>query len=249
MSKTIKINYHQYDIWEDILTSSLALDFVGFEPETLFQNADKKSVYYQCPAWAHKAKRTYIVRCPVDITLKVTPPDDESGEGSIESENLNQIRFDRWISPTFDVENWCRKEKVTLQFNMPKFLFWTEERNVWMEQSPYPLTAVKNNILCLNGWFNLSSWTRSLSFAMDVVDYTKPIVIKRGDPLYQVSFYSKNLDDSYKLVKKEPSEKLLRDIKKRTKAKSYIGRIGHDQEMFKNQKGKCPVEFLWKRDD
>ena len=50
MSKTIKINYHQYDIWEDILTSSLALDFVGFEPETLFQNADKKSVYYQCPA-------------------------------------------------------------------------------------------------------------------------------------------------------------------------------------------------------
>ena len=80
--------------------------------------------------------------------------------------------------------------------------------------APYPLTAVKNNILCLNGWFNSSSWTRSLSFAMDVVDYTKPIVIKRGDPLYQVSFYSKNLDDSYKLVKKEPSEK-LRGILKR----------------------------------
>ena len=38
----------------------------------------------------YKAKRTYIVRCPVDITLKVTPPDDESGEGSIESENSNR---------------------------------------------------------------------------------------------------------------------------------------------------------------
>ena len=61
MSKTIKINYHQYDIWEDILTSSLALDFVGFEPETLFQNADKKSVYYQCPARAIKRKELILL--------------------------------------------------------------------------------------------------------------------------------------------------------------------------------------------
>ena len=136
MSKTIKINYHQYDIWEDILTSSLALDFVGFEPETLFQNAIKSLFYYQCPAWKYKAKRTYIVRCPVDATLKVTPPDDESGEGSIESEKSKSIRFDRWISPTFDVENWCRERKsyTTIQY-AKNFLFWTDERNVWMEQS------------------------------------------------------------------------------------------------------------------
>ena len=40
-----------------------------------------------------KAKRTYIVRCPVDITLKVTPPDDESGEGSIESEKSKSDQF------------------------------------------------------------------------------------------------------------------------------------------------------------
>ena len=249
MSKTIKIKYHMYDIFEDILESSLSLDFVAFNLETVFKNADRKAVYYSCPAWAHKAKRTYVVRSPVDISLRIIFAEDGSNEARIETPNLDQVKFDRWITPTFDVDGWCRKEKVTLQFNIPKCLFWTNEKNICIEQSPYPLTAVRNNKVSLHGWYNLSSWTRGVSFAMDVVDYRKPIVIKRGDPLYQISFFSENLDDEYKLVKEEPSVDLLRQVRKRVRAKNYIGRSVHEEQMFKKQTSKCPFDFLWKKEE
>ena len=84
---------------------------------------------------------------------------------------------------------------------------------------------------------------------MDVVDYRKPIVIKRGDPLYQISFFSENLDDEYKLVKEEPSVDLLRQVRKRVRAKNYIGRSVHEEQMFKKQTSKCPFDFLWKKEE
>ena len=242
---TIDIKYHQYDIIEGIKQTPLSLDCVGFEPEPVFKNFDKDAIYYPCPAWQHKAKRTFIVRSPVDITLKVTPPTDGSREASIESENLNQLRFDRWVTPTFDSEGWCRKERVTLQLNIPKILFWTKSKNVWVEQKPYSLTAVNNNLIAVSGWFNVSSWTRPLSFAFDVVDTSKPIIIRRGDPMYEVCFHSSNQNDFFKLTKEEPSDPLINLIMKNTFAKSYVSR-SMEKEMFKNQ-SKCPFEFLWKK--
>lgn len=242
---SININYHQYDIIEDIKQSSLSLDCVGFEPESLFKNSSSESVYYSCPAWQHKSKRTFIVRSPVDISLKVNLPKEGSNEALIESENLNQIKFDRWVTPTFDVDGWCKKDKVTLQLNIPKILFWTKSKNVWIEQKPHAITAVNNNLIAVQGWFNLSSWTRPVSFAFDVVDVSKPIVIKRGDPVYEVSFHTPNKNDYFKLIKKDPPDSIVNLIRKNTLAKSYAGRC-MEGELFKDKStSKCPFHFLW----
>ena len=79
--------------------------------------------------------------------------------------------------------------------------------------------------------------------------HNQKCIILHDQPLYQISFFSENLDDEYKLVKEEPSVDLLRQVRKRVRAKNYIGRSVHEEQMFKKQTSKCPFDFLWKKEE
>jgi len=242
----IKIYYHQAENtqqtdYEYFSTSPISLDGVGFEPITTFETAYNKSIYYTCPAWSHKAKRTFIIRSPVDLNISIDVENQ-----SIWVKGISQEQFDDWFFPTFANDGWCLKEKVTLQISIPMFMFWTKHKNIWVEQRSHSLTSVNNNFSVINGWFNLSSWIRPISFAFDVVDPSKPIVIKRGDPIYEVSFYSNNLDNKIKLIKKDLPYKTYIQMRKNVKLKDFISRISH-KFIFKKQESKCPFAFLWNK--
>ncbi len=233
----IKINYHQY-VGDDY-QSPFDVDGIGFEPELVVNNTPRSAVYYDCPAWKHKASRTFLIRSPVDIDFVV-----DTETNNISSPNLNQRQFDIFLGPTFNV-NWCTPEKTTVQLTVPRFLFWTNEKNVWIEEKPHCKSAIKNNIIGVGAWFNLSSWTRPLSCAFDIVDTNKPVSIKRGDPLLEVSFYSKNLDAGVLLKKSSPPEKVLQRSYRNTMLKNYAEGLSK-YFMFKDQKSKCPFHNLWK---
>jgi len=233
----IKINYHQ--LIGPNINSPFSLGGVGFEPELLLNTVSKDSVYFRCPAWKHKATRTFVLKSPVDITLTV-----HSETNELRSPNLEQWQFDQYCAATF-LTDWCTPEKTTIQLNVPKFIFWTTQKNVWIECRPYYKTVVKNNLTAVPGWFNLSAWTRPIGAAFDVIDPSKPIIIKRGDPLLEVCFYSKNLDYGILLKKEEPSPELMKKISQKSAIKEYIKQLSK-KFMFKEQKAKCPFEFIWK---
>ena len=233
----IKINYHQ--LIGDDLTSPFSLDGVGFEPELVYNSVSKNVIYQKCPAWKHKSTRTFLIKSPVDIDLYV---DFENQR--LYSENLNQYQFDQYCQPTF-LDGWCTTEKTTIQLSIPRFIFWTKQKNIWIETRPHFNTVLKNNLTAISGWFNLSSWTRPIGVDFEVVDIVKPIIIKRGDPLIEISFFSKNLDDGVLLKKSFPSQKLIEQIDKQDNVKKYIKDYSNSF-MFKNKKSKCPFEFLWK---
>ena len=44
------------------------------------------------------------------------------------------------------------------QLYIPKFLFWTHDDDVWIEQNDHPMTSLNNNIVGVPAWFNLSNW-------------------------------------------------------------------------------------------
>ena len=234
----IKINYHQI-IGENI-DSPFSLDGVGFEPELVFNFTSKESVYWKCPAWRHKSTRTFLVKSPVDLHLIV-----DLKNKVINSSNLNQWQFDQYFNGTF-VDNWCSEEKVTIQLNIPRFIFWTKNKNIWIEIKPHFNTSIKNNLIQIPGWYNLSSWTRPVSPAFDIVDPLKPIFIHRGDPLFELSFYSKNLDDGILLKKEDPNKDIINKIIKTSMAKKYINGITNTL-IFKNKQSKCPFHFMWKK--
>lgn len=212
------IFYHQFDS-RDIESHSLSIDGVGFPPESLVLLQKEKTIWTECPSWRHKASRSFVVKSPLDIQLQLDP---------LQS-NLNDQQFNRFVDQIAG---------NTIQFTIPDFLFWTNERNVWVEQRPHPLTAL-NNFVAVSGWFSLSAWTRNISFGIEVVDPRQPITIKRGQPIYEVCFYPPDLNTPIRLVKDYPSDKLIRELKGRVGVKQYASHLA-DHLLFRKQESRCP---------
>lgn len=228
---TIDIFYHQYagtGEFTQILNSPLSVDGVGIEPVRSIDNYKPNSVpHYACPAWRHKQEREFIVYAPKDITVE---------------QNGYQFKC-----PTIDddeLANWLIhiEDPKTIQIACPMVLCWTKAKRVWVEVEDHPMTALNNNFTVVSGWFNLSEWTRPIAFAVMRVDSKKPVIIKRGDPLYKIRFYQENnLKQKFNMIKSEPSEKMLRDINNRLSVKHFIPFLAKDLMFGKERK--CPFGF------
>ena len=212
------IFYHQYDS-RTTDTHALSLEGVGYPPESLVSLQEEQTSWTKCPAWRHKASRTFVIRSPLDITIQLDP---------LQS-NLTDQRFHRFVDEIIG---------KTIQLSIPEFLFWTHKKNVWIEQRPHPLTSL-NNYVCVGGWFSLSAWCRPLGVGIEVIDPSKPVTIKRGDPLYEVCFYPPNLDTKIRLVKDYPSDKITREIGARVGIKKYANHFV-DHLLFRKQESSCP---------
>ena len=239
----IKICYYQYHS-NKVKPSPFNVDNVGYEPISLNSYKTDKKIYHECPVWTHKAKRTFLIRSPFDIDFIV-----DTSNGYISSNIQQQQIFDEIFLTHFshinDTIPWFTKNSATVQMDSPSFLFWTKNKNIWIEQKSHAMTSYKNNFTSVGGWFNISSWQRPLSIAMDIVDVKKPVSIKRGDVLYEVSFYSQNQEDSFYLVKEDPSDSLINKVSSNLLVKDFVKNIG-GKIALKNQESKCPFHFLWK---
>jgi len=231
----IKINYHQFHV-QEYLKSPFSLDGVGYEPEMAYVKHDN-STYYECPAWKHKQTRTFLIRSPIDVELVL-----DRKIGNLYSTNLNSDLFNTYCSSTF-VPGWFDGERCTIQLSVPRFIFWTNEKNIWIESKPHYLTSVKNNLSSIPAWFNMSNWIRPVGTAFNIIDLDKPVSIKRGDVLYEVCFYSKNLDNGILLQKKSPPNELLNSMDKMVDLKKYLPMLSN-KFIFKNKSSKCPFNFL-----
>ena len=137
-----------------------------------------------------------------------------------------------------------KSPKPVIQLVFPKFLFYTEDDNIWFEFNDHPMTALNNNFIAISGWFNLSNWSRTSSTAITLVDEKRCVIIKKGDPLFRVSFYPPNLDDSI-ILKKETNTEVIHQ---------WVDAHGKKSEedwrprLFSKTKteSKCPFSFLFK---
>ena len=108
----------------------------------------------------------------------------------------------------------------------------------------HPMTALKNNFIAISGWFNLSNWSRASSTAITLVDEKRCVIIEKGDPLFRVSFYPPNLDDSI-VLKKETNTEVVNQW---VEAHSKITEQDWRPRLFSKTKteSKCPFSFLFK---
>ena len=97
------------------------------------------------------------------------------------------------LKSTFNTD-WCSDHAISIQLSVPRLIFWTKSKNIWVEQRAHPHTIL-NNFIGIGGWFNLSTWKRGINVSFDILDDKKPVNIKRGDILYELCFYSNDLND------------------------------------------------------
>jgi len=191
---------------------------------------DSEYVQNKCPVYNHKQSRTFVATSPIDFSL------------SIDRSN-NKISCSRPELLEYDDEH-IKSPKPVIQLVFPKFLFYTEDNNVWFEFNDHPMTALNNNFIAISGWFNLSNWSRTSSTAITLVDEKRCVIIKKGDPLFRVSFYPPNLDDSIILKKETNTEVIHQWVDAHSKKSEEDWR----PRLFSKTKteSKCPFSFLFK---
>lgn len=240
--RNTKIFYYQFEgdgYIPTLMGSPISLDGVGFEPTRYIEEVDKNATYYECPAWQHKAVREFVIRSVRDMTLEI-----DTVNGVINSPNMRPDQFNKYIHQHRNFTDFN-----TIQLPIPMLLCWTKEKNIWVELKPDPRTVL-NNFITVGGWFNLSEWTRPLSFAIDIIDNTKPVVIKRGDPIYKVCFYKEgDLTRNFMLEKGIPDMDMLNQVQKRIALKDVIPNISRTLLFGKKKESesKCPFAFLFKK--
>ena len=191
---------------------------------------DSGYVQNKCPVYNHKQSRTFVATSPIDFSL------------SIDRSN-NKISCSRPELLEYDDEH-INSPKPVIQLVFPKFLFYTEDDNIWFEFNDHPMTALNNNFIAISGWFNLSNWSRTSSTAITLVDEKRCVIIEKGDPLFRVSFYPPNLDDSI-ILKKETDTEVVRQW---VDAHSKKSEEDWRPRLFSKTKSesKCPFSFLFK---
>ena len=191
---------------------------------------DSGYVQNKCPVYNHKQSRTFVATSPIDFSLSI---DRSNNKISCSRPELLEYDNDHIQSP-----------KPVIQLVFPKFLFYTEDDNIWFEFNDHPMTALNNNFIAISGWFNLSNWSRTSSTAITLVDEKRCVIIKKGDPLFRVSFYPPNLDDSI-ILKKETNTEVVRQW---VDAHSKKSEEDWRPRLFSKTKteSKCPFSFLFK---
>ena len=203
------------------------------------ERLDDEYVHSQCPVVHHKNNRIFVAHSPVNFEAKV----DRTPEG-------NKVTTNREDLLEYH-DNYFTAPHPVLQLKSPMFLFYTEENNVWFEFDAHPMTSLTNNFIAVGGWFNLSNWSRASSLAMTVVDETKPVVIKKGDPVCKIRFYPTDNLDNGVVLREQRDPKLIEKIKsvyaKKQQTgwsdKNWKGKIFSRTE----KESKCPVSFLFKK--
>ena len=191
---------------------------------------DSGYVQNKCPVYNHKQSRTFVATSPIDFSLSI---DRSNNKISCSRPELLEYDDDHINSP-----------KPVFQLVFPKFLFYTEDDNIWFEFNDHPMTALNNNFIAISGWFNLSNWSRTSSTAITLVDEKRCVIIEKGDPLFRVSFYPPNLDDSI-ILKKETDTEVVRQW---VDAHSKKSEEDWRPRLFSKTKSesKCPFSFLFK---
>lgn len=228
-----------------------------YEPEpvikAIIKERDKDVKYLKCPAFQDYYKNCFLIRSPVDLTLTI----EQNGEHKyIATKQYTQEFFDKNIFSRLDTNS--KYSMLSIQF----YYTFISNESVILEQLAPSMHKTKtlNNINIIQGMYDISKWIRPVELAIEIIDDTKPIVIKRGDPLYYVRFvtdknvtltrivdFNKDINQVIKscaaFKKFVPGNTLEKNYEI---AASYINLI---KDKLFNKKSKCPFGFLRRKDE
>lgn len=173
-------------------------------PEPMPKNA--KNVM-RCPAVIDLLRQYFVVKAPFDINLKMT------ADGKLEStvpRELSTIYPEALQEVTqFDAPGiWRYPDKPVCQIDTG-ISFLTDTPGVYISTAMPFMHYTNWPVLMFAGRFNIYNWPcRDLRFAFEWQEREKPLVIKRGDPWFYVSFQCDDPEAKYTLVEAERTEKL-----------------------------------------
>jgi hypothetical protein len=204
-------------------------DIVPYDEDSVYEHTN-------CPAWLEWKKNLWIVKQPFDLTIHFDSILREL------STNIDQDRFNQYF---YLSHGWRDSELPVVQLQWAG-LFWTNDKDVWVEQVPNP-TLSRKGFELIPASFPVSVWLRPVVSAMRLLDFDTDLSINKGDDLYHLRFRSNNPKEKIILKKAVPTEKVIdkmrRDCEVKLWQKNYSWKLIGERL---NNQSKCPFSKLFK---
>jgi hypothetical protein len=162
-------------------------NLLWFEPEPIVKHIAATRIkynteYLKCPAFQDYYKNTFVIKSPIDLIINLQKMPD--GSSVLATDRYDQGFYDSYILDRGETVSGNRL--MSVQFST---LFYSKE-SVIMEQlnASMETTDLMKNTRCVQGEFDISKWIRPTTFSFETLDALKPLVFKRGDPLFYVRF-------------------------------------------------------------
>ena len=214
MKKKVEWFAEWSDGTSDIVDISLppfdSLDMVSADIMKNYPNYD----HYQCPAFQDSLNNTFILRCPIDISIKVN-----------KKNNVLQISSDACSIPMISgrpSEN-TRFQLFSFQYF---FTFISKHDDIMVEQLPalYHKNDFTDKCQIIIGRFNIGKWIRPIEMGAVMITSESEedifINIKKGDAISYIRFIcddnivTKRLEDIVEIKKILEIGKACTDVKK-----------------------------------
>jgi len=218
---------------------------VDFFADDYFLKPEKYAInknydHARCPAFKEYYKNTFTIFQQFPINFEY-----DLDTQYLRTDLRRQSEFDQYFELT---SGWLNGEKPTIQVKN-QFLFWTKEKDVWIEQIPHHSLSEKGLEL-VSGTFPISVWYRPINVGLMIPNKSGSYSIDRGDPLCNVRFTKKGDHDIMFELVKSP---IPGDFYQKMRQQHNIT-IWHPFRSWKTIKNrlnketdsKCPVSFLWK---
>jgi len=161
-----------------------------------------------CPALQDVTQNTFIVRSPFTIHLTYKGIQNNYPNCALDPEKstLTDKAFNDFITIN-NTDIWLNDTTPLIQIH-PRIVFVTDEKDLFMEIFP-PFLEYRPDIP--GRWtaakYNIYNWIRNTGTVFEWMDTSKPLIIKRGDPLMYVRFntdkkvYLEFINNSKEIVK------------------------------------------------
>jgi len=150
----------------------------------LLREVRAEANYLQCPALSGRFKNSFVIAAAYDLTIAYNQY----------NWSLNTDRYGQEFYDDFIILRTSDNPDLPILFSVAiNYLFFAHE-DVEMEVSEVPLLCSKStaNVRLIPAGFNISKWLRPLEYAVEIIDKTKPVEIKAGEPLFMVTFRTVN---------------------------------------------------------
>lgn len=186
---------------------------------------DERAGVSVCPAVLSQLSNSYTVQAPFTFALRFT--------GSIENPEVRLIQDASSIAlskfkPLFTLSprsDWLDANYPVFQITTP-YVFRSKENCHMLQRFPRALVGHGYPFRLIEGRFSISKWIRPLSWAVEWIKPEEDIVVKRGDPWFDLQYFANDLDSSFVLRKSDLDDSFQKSLRSSQNITSYVTGTG-----------------------